>query len=454
MELSTVGGCGLAVLLVATSTVASAHGPPHGRALLIDGEHIVINVDRGLAISTDGGARFHLYCGRAFGVNSTEQAPMRMLSDRRLMLATSAGVQRSSADYCDWALGETPDAGTLVLAGHPTEPKISLVSTSTETSAQGVYRTVDEGASFERIGELSSSAFLVDGMAYAPGDASRVYASARGLNAAGDAAYFMAASTDAGATFQLHEVTLEDDQVNVALLAVHPTDPDVLYARLTGVTQTRDDQLVVSTDGGETFSVLMDVEALRAVAIRADGSRMWVGAASGLWRSDDGGQNFEALGEPQPVTCLLHQDGRLWVCIDAAVGYAGLSRSDDGGETLEHIMTFTDIDEVAPCPAGSAVADDCDMIWDDWAIELLGKDPSAGAGPDASVDSNTDAAVTRVGNSAATDGGDANDDVASKAKSSGCGCRAPGGKTPHGPTAIAALGWLALMWSRRRRRPR
>lgn len=445
-----VGRC-LPVLTVlaalAVAPVALGHEAPRGRDLLVEGERIIINVNRGLLISTDGGARFDLHCGESFDVNSNEQAPMRLLSDGRLMLSTSSGVQRSSADYCDWNPSPTPDAGAVVLAAHPSEPQTSLVSTTTESPLQGVYRTTDDGDSFERIGELPQYAFFVGAMAYAPSDASRVYASTQGANAAADAvAHFLSASTDGGATFEHHPVAMDDDQSGIRLLGVHPTNPDVLFARLLGIPEAmRDDQLVVSEDGGLSFRVLTDVNEMRAFAIAADGSRLWVGGADGMWRSDDDGQSFDAVIEERTVSCLHHDGAQLWVCIDPPdqIGFAGLSRSDDGGDTLEPVVTFSDIEEPVVCPEASAVATMCGSAWLDWYDELIAPDASSadGGGLDA------DAAIGGDGSTA--DGGPA---PPTGAGDDGCGCSVPGTGGHDAPVWLAASALFVLARMQRRRR--
>lgn len=446
--------CGIgAALLLSLATLAHAHGPPRGRGLIVDGDLIIVNIERGLVISTDGGQRWDLHCGMAIGVNSSEQAPMRLLSDKRLMLATSRGVQHSSLDYCDFTVLDSPDATTLVMAAHPTEPLTSLVSTTSEP-LQGLYRTGDEGTSFERIGELPEFAFLANGMAYAPSDGTRVYAPANGANSdQTGVAYFMAVSSDGGATFAFNEVAIDADQAGLNLLGVHPTDAQTVMLRRIGRELMREDELLISNDGGQSFSVRMQAEAILALAVKPDGSRMLVGNAEGLFRSDDGGQSFEQVVAERSVSCLHYEGERLWVCLEPidAIGFAGLSRSDDDGDTLEPVMVFDEVDEPPACAAGTAVAESCDVTWEDWYRELV-MPPTQDGGTNGGTDAGADDDAGAPPRPDAATGQDAGASGSGDDGSGGCGCSVPGTRGGHASALLIAMALLASARFLRRRR--
>ena len=68
------------------------------------------------------------------------------------------------------------------------------------------------------------------------------------------------------------------------------------------------------------------------------------GDGSGIWRSTDGGENWERLADDLPdgmgkigVAVSPAKSGRVWAVIEAGDDKGGLYRSDDGGDSWEHI---------------------------------------------------------------------------------------------------------------------
>lgn len=416
----------------------------------MDGQRIVLTTNRGLVMSTDGGASFHLYCASAMGINSAYDVPLRLMSDGRVMLATYDGVQRSSADYCDFAVAGL-DIGSTALAVHPSEPLTTMVATNIAPDRQALYRTTDGGESFERLAELPDGAFFLLGLAYAPSDPLRVYGTALGPNAAGDAyEYSIVASDDGGATLQQHLFAVDEEQSDPRLWAVDPNDAQTLYVQVPGLPEYgRLDALMRSTDGGQTFSVIHELDTMRAFAIAPDGSALWVGGLNGAWVSTDGGDSFEPLIEDRIVTCLAQIDGQLWVCIDGEGkgSFPGLSHYEDDGETLTHVMSFDDVDELPACAADSAVGSSCDMAWDDWTLELLTPvvDPDAGMF-DAGTTGGEAGMMAGASDASMDDAG-----IGDGGSGGGCGCRIGARRRAPAPW-LWLLGLAAALYVRRRRR--
>lgn len=454
----------LVFLLVALAPGRTlAHERPRGQRVVVDAQRIVVVTNRGLVASADGGAHFDLYCGTAAGLVSTDRPPVQLLPDGRVLLAGYRGVQLSSVDYCDFEPTPLTD-GAPALATYPGDPLGALVGTNIAVDPQGLYRTRDGGGSFELVHSLPEGAFFLEGLAYAPADPLRVYAAVIGAVGGGDdgedagvaagvgVGASIAASRDGGETFVHHPLPVAADQALHRVLAVDPVDPDTVFVSLAGrVEEGRLDTLLRSRDGGETFQALLSLPELGALVIRPDGGRLWVGAEDGLHVSDDGGDSF-LLQHPEPVTCLTHRGGRLWVCLDwPGVGaVAGLAYSDDGGAGLTRVMSFDDVAAPPACPAGSDVASRCDMAWEDWARELLPPPtpPQDAGAPDAGGQMAGDAGMPSADAATADSGVDAG---TGGPASSGCGCRL--GPRSRAPVAPLLLG-LLLLGARHRRRAR
>src|SRR5574337_236084 len=86
---------------------------------------------------------------------------------------------------------------------------------------------------------------------------------------------------------------------------------------------------------------------ITALALGADGARMYAGSFAGVWRSDDGGRNFSQLTWPQPGTT---------------------STADIPGALLApHIFDIAaspaDVDIVLACALDSQLINSADGVW-------------------------------------------------------------------------------------------
>lgn len=228
----------------------------------------------------------------------------------------------------------------------------------------GVWRTDDAGKTWQN---LSDGYFggSIGAIAVAPSDPRIVYVGGgektwRGNVSSGDGVW---KSLDAGSTWEFAGLP---DSRHVSRLRVHPQDPQTVYAAVMGhVSGPNEERGVYRTrDGGGTWQRVLfvnphagavdlclgpdDPNVLYATtwrAVRTPWSLESGGEGSGLWKSSDGGDTWQALherpGMPSGVLgisglCASPADPkRLYAQIEAEAG--GLYASDDAGATWRKV---------------------------------------------------------------------------------------------------------------------
>jgi photosystem II stability/assembly factor-like uncharacterized protein len=226
----------------------------------------------------------------------------------------------------------------------------------------GVWKTTDAGRVWAPVFDDQPTG-SIGALAVAPSRPDTLYVgSGEGLQrpdlSVGDGIY---KSTDAGKTWT--HLGLRDAQ-QIAGLAVHPRDPDRVYAAVLGHPYGANAERGVfrSTDGGKTWTkVLFKDENTGASAVALDPSNPnivyaalwaarqgpwengeWQGPESGLFKSLDGGTTWKKLTQGLPTFAEgLGRIGfsvspadprRLYATVDASPEEGGIYVSDDSGE--------------------------------------------------------------------------------------------------------------------------
>jgi len=253
------------------------------------------------------------------GYRGTQVNDLAIDAAGRLLVATinSAGVFRSAKDGTYELIGETLPLPFIIavqaVAAAPDDPDLYLAVAADNTTGLGtIFRTTDGGTSWSAA-TISGPPFSAQSrIAFAPSDAMRVYA----VPVSGG----LLRSLDGGQTFDYQFFPLQ------RAIAVDPTNADVIYASGQG--------LFKSIDGGRTFQQVAPGDF---VAIAIDPKQpQTVYAASrainAILRSLDGGQTF--------LTMAVGGDRALGLGIDplrpervfAWMHAGGLFRSEDGGD--------------------------------------------------------------------------------------------------------------------------
>ena len=243
----------------------------------------------------------------------------------------------------------------VAVAGHASKPYTFYMG----TTGGGVWKTEDGGLNWSNISDGYFQTGSVGAIAVAPSDPNILYVGmgehpVRGvMSAHGDGVY---KSLDEGKSWQY--LGLPDTR-HIAAIQVHPQNPDIVYVAVQGAAFGPSESRGVyrSTDGGQSWQRVLYVDNhTGASSLSMDPSNprilyagMWDhlrqpweirsgGSGSGLYKSTDGGLNWEKLNSGLPAAmgkvdiCVSPANpNRVYANIEADNG--GVFRSDDGGSS-------------------------------------------------------------------------------------------------------------------------
>lgn len=241
----------------------------------------------------------------------------------------------------------------VAVAGLPNDPQHYYMG----TAGGGVWKTEDAGLSWENISDGFFGTGSIGAIAIAPSDPNIIYVGTgehpvRGvMTSAGDGLY---KSLDGGRTWQ--HLGLKRSR-HISSIQVHPKNPDLVYVAVQGAVHgaSKARGIYRSIDGGSTWqNTLFINETTGAASLSMDPSNprilyagLWDhlrtpwhirsgGRGSGLYRSTDGGLNWEKLsnGLPQKmgkvgVSVSTANSNKVYAVIEADEG--GVFASDDRG---------------------------------------------------------------------------------------------------------------------------
>ena len=225
----------------------------------------------------------------------------------------------------------------------------------------GLWKTEDAGFSWKNISDRQLETGSVGDIAVAESDPNVIYVgmgehAIRGvMTTYGDGVY---KSTDGGQTWT--HVGLDKTR-HISDVIIHPSNPDVVYVAAQGAAHgpTPDRGIYKTTDGGQSWEKILFVdEKSGASSLSMDMTNprilyaaFWEhqrypwkvksgGPGSGIYKSTDGGENWEELTEGLPelmgkigISVSRANPNRIWANIEAEKG--GVYRSDDGGKNWQ-----------------------------------------------------------------------------------------------------------------------
>src|SRR3954454_18165255 len=151
--------------------------------------------------------------------------------------ATGGGLWKTTNGGTSWAPvtdGKLSSASVGAIAVCPSNPDVVYIgmgetaSRGDIISGDGVYKTTDGGATWSHLGLADTQ--MISKIRLDPGDCNRVFVAALGHEFGTNAERGVFRSTDGGANWQ--KVLYVSDQTGAGDLAIHPSNPQGLYASM------------------------------------------------------------------------------------------------------------------------------------------------------------------------------------------------------------------------------
>jgi photosystem II stability/assembly factor-like uncharacterized protein len=460
----------------------------------VDPNHLILSGTFGLAVTEDGGQTWTYTCEAAFSDPDTILDPLiGFASNGTLYTGTALELRRSDRDTCEFDIvlgqpGELVPDYTFDVDG---QSLLGVVSTVVDGKDQATLQTSSDGTSWEPLGSPIEERSVLT-LDVAPSDEQRLYISALAPELDGNGAQVgrgvLLVSRDRGESWEELDIPDTSFDAQPFIARVHPTDPDVIYVRLSGQTldefdlPVADDALLVSYDAGESWEELIrQPSKLLAFELSPDAETVLVGFGlpddaavaadrrqQGLYRitreaAPDGGADtvrVERFLDQISAHCVTWTPDGLYVCLRQfsagfEVGFTSNHEFTELGEVTP-LLKLNDLRNLTACPSGSE-AGVCAGRWETDCQRLLSCSTGAGGGDAAQggTGGSPTAGTPGVGGTPPSTSGGTPPGEAKPPKS--CACRLPGASRWFGADGRAALACLvrggASLQRRRRRKP-
>jgi photosystem II stability/assembly factor-like uncharacterized protein len=293
--------------------------------------------------------------------------------------------------------------GAVVVA--PSDPRIIYVGTGEQTQGNGVYKSIDAGSTWTNIGLRETH--VITGIVVDPRNPDIVLVAAAGNHWSGTERGIYK-TTDGGKNWQ--KVLYKDTETGAQNIEAAPDNPSVLFATLwtrpedpfsmdePEKKKQQDAAIYKSTDEGSTWNAVegkgLPTDPMGrigvAVAPGSNGMRVYAIVTQGLFRSDDGGANWQrSTTDPRIVGNSYFS--RVFVDPKNAdyvyVAQTSMYRSTDGGRTFEawqgapsgddyHVLWINPANPqkmILGVDQGAVISVDGGKTWSSWYNQATGQ---------------------------------------------------------------------------------
>ena len=399
-----IPSCVFALAFLAMASNALGNGrPPQTVGVFVQSgndQTVLVSTTFGLLISRDGGTSFQWVCEDAVGYGGVFDPDFAIASDGTIFAATDKALRISRDDGCTWspATGALGDNWVDDIEIGPAGAIWAI--TATTAAANDVYRSTDNGLTFDPRNMRNDTAFWKS-IRIAPSDGQRVYLTGYEL---------VEGTTDGGLTrpspllFRSIDggdswTPLDYEGIELAdlplfkLLAVDPDDPGVVFGRSVNANGLQGDILYRSGDAGDTWTEVLRTEtSIRAFVLRKNGQVIAGTTNNGasddrVFVSSDGIAPFAKATSQLQMACITElSTGDLLACgANWEPDFLALGRSSDGNEWTK-LVRFSEIQSAYQCPAETIQAEVCEAIqWPALCLQFGCErpviQPDAGPGP-------------------------------------------------------------------------
>ncbi len=374
-------------LAVAAAVLCPTMALANGRPPLTNGVHfqpgdnqsLYVASTFGLLVSHDDGCSFRWICEQNIGYGGTFDPKYRIATDGTIFATTYTGLRVSRDGGCTFttATADQPanDPGRIAdtwIDAIDIGPAGDVwVATADGTKPNNIYRSTDNGQTFEPRGMLSQAIWWKS-IAIAPSRAPRIYAS--GYQVAG-------ALADGGQMPPTaHFEVTDDDGAHwtesplagvrfgstplIYAVGVDHQNPDVVFMTSLGANPPSGDRLYRSADGGMTWSEeLATPQPILDVTIEQAGTVLVATLGGGSFQSTDG-TTFAPMTSPPQLACVGQRgDGAIYGCgANWDPDNKAVAKSTDG-TTWRKVFRFVELAGPVDCPAGTPEHDTCGSQW-------------------------------------------------------------------------------------------
>lgn len=263
----------------------------------------------GLLVTHDGGATFRVACTssivkeRSLGLSRSAVA---VTGDGHILHGRFGGLMRGSPDGCGFVpVPLFDDQSVTDIVVDPDAPSTVYALTSIAEKPNGMFKSTDNGATFEPVGKTEPAFFNRLRITKLSDGKRRFYQSLARPTADGNSAYLVRSSDDEGLSWT--EKSLKGAAyAEFRLLAVDRSNPERIYAAA-GRADADGEVLLVNENAGdpEKWEQVGSLIGVDSFLTTAAGGFWVVETESGdLLRSDARGRNVAAVATTRPVSCV------------------------------------------------------------------------------------------------------------------------------------------------------
>ena len=373
------------LLIAALAAAALANGRPPGTSTIHFQEgheqNVAAGMTFGLLMSHDGGATWHWMCENAVGYGGLWDPDYTYLQGGTLFATTFSGLKSmsdASGSGCTFA---STTFGTLFVSTDEGKGSAVLFGAADPTDDK-VYRSANEGMTFPSSATPAGAALndWYTSLMFAPSDPTKVYLGGYRFNAQNQKILLLYKSIDGGSTFtamgQTGLPTTPASSSSIDVVGIDPTNPSILYVRVTYATGQLGDTIYKSVNAGQSWTTLRAKADTISFLVRSNGDLVIGTKTLGAEVSHNGGTSWVPLSNPPQINCLVENSAHeVWACTqnyDVMSGSGSATIPGDGYGIMKSsdlatwtgVLKYQDILGPVSCAAGTPQHDTCaQMNW-------------------------------------------------------------------------------------------